>query len=158
VTFRALALVLLALPALACTNSDTSQQEQARASTPGCQVTKPNGKAPPGEPQSPRHHGTGKLWTILYYPALTATSRNRQPDGSIAEKFPWWRGVTGSLTIRGKRIDKTAPALRAEVPLGYGDIGFQATTIIFPTVGCWRVTGRVGGAALSFVVLVKDGT
>lgn len=44
--------------------------------------------------------------------------------------------------------------LIAEIPEGYGDTGFQASTIIFPTVGCWEVTGRAGDAELSFVTRV----
>jgi hypothetical protein len=53
-----------------------------------------------------------------------------------------------------------APPLRSHIPAGYGDIGFQATGIIFPTPGCWEVTGRVGNASLTFitkVVKVGDG-
>jgi hypothetical protein len=42
----------------------------------------------------------------------------------------------------------------ANIPSGYGDSGFQATGIIFPTEGCWEVTGRVGEASLTFVTLV----
>ena len=41
-----------------------------------------------------------------------------------------------------------------------GDRGFQATYIIFPTPGCWEVTGRVGDAKVTFitrVVKIGDG-
>jgi hypothetical protein len=44
--------------------------------------------------------------------------------------------------------------LRAEVPSGYGDKGFQATALVFATPGCWEVTGRVGDAGLTFVTKV----
>jgi hypothetical protein len=77
-----------------------------------------------------------------------------RPDGSIDAKLGWWRGVEGQLTIRGRRLDAPGPPLRAEIPEGYGVSGFQATGIIFPTEGCWRVTGKVGNATLSFVTLV----
>jgi hypothetical protein len=95
------------------------------------------------------------VWTILYYPTLVVRARNLHPDGSMEEKFPWWRGVSGGLAIRGQRLDGSAPPLRADIPSGYGDSGFQATSIIFPTEGCWRVTGSVGTASLTFVVLVE---
>ena len=111
------------------------------ATVEGCPVTKPNGMTPPGETPGPRHHGNGSLWTVLHDPTLTVTARNRQPDGSVDEKFPWWRGVSGNLSIRGLRIDGSAPPLRARILSGYGDSGFQASAIIFPTEGCWRVTG-----------------
>lgn len=76
------------------------------------------------------------------------------PDGSLAMKWGWWRGVPGNLTIEGRRLDAPAPALRADIPEGYGDSGFQATGLIFPTQGCWEVTGIVGNARLTFVTLV----
>ena len=69
-------------------------------------------------------------------------------------KFPWVRGVRGKLTIQGKRLDAPAPPLRAHIPDGYGDTGFQATGIIFPSEGCWEVTGKVGDSSLTFVTRV----
>jgi hypothetical protein len=69
-------------------------------------------------------------------------------------KFWWWRGVPGKLRITGRRLDAPAPPVRASIPEGYGDIGFQATALIFPTVGCWQVTGKVGESRLTFVTLV----
>jgi len=33
----------------------------------------------------------------------------------------------------------------------------QPTELIFPTEGCWEVTGRVGDASLTFVTLVVRG-
>jgi len=46
------------------------------------------------------------------------------------------------------------PPLRARIPDGYGDTGFQATALIFPTEGCWEVTGKVGEASRTFVTRV----
>ncbi len=132
---------------------------------PVCAVTVPNGSQPPvksfggtvtyspdykGPSDAPveRSHGNGKLWTIL------------PPDGTVvfrsgeAEKFPWWRGVRGKLSIQGRRLDASAPPLRARIPEGYGDAGFQSTAIIFPTEGCWEITGKVGEASLTFVIKV----
>ena len=47
-----------------------------------------------------------------------------------------------------------APALHAEVPRGYGPTGFVPAGLVFPTVGCWRVDGKLGAATLTFVVRV----
>jgi hypothetical protein len=44
--------------------------------------------------------------------------------------------------------------LRADVPDGYGTTGFQVSGLIFPTGGCWEVTGRLGDASLTFVTFV----
>jgi hypothetical protein len=40
---------------------------------------------------------------------------------------------------------------------GYGDIGFQASYLIFPTPGCWAVTAQIGerdDSRLTFVTKV----
>jgi hypothetical protein len=76
------------------------------------------------------------------------------PDGSLSMKFGWRRGVRGALKIDGRRLDTTAPPLRSEVPVGYGDTGFQPAALIFPTPGCWEVTGHVGHASLTFITRV----
>jgi hypothetical protein len=76
------------------------------------------------------------------------------PDGSLSIKTPWSRKVQGTLAITGRRLDKPAPPLSAQIPDGYGDIGFQATSLIFPTVGCWEVTGSLAGESLTFVMWV----
>ncbi len=73
-------------------------------------------------------------------------------DGSISAKVGWWRGLEGKLVIKGHRIDASAPVLRTHVPNGYGSRGFQPSQLTFPTLGCWRVVGRVGRASLTFVV------
>jgi hypothetical protein len=62
-------------------------------------------------------------------------------------------GWNCSLLAR-RRLDGPAPPLRADVPAGYGQAGFQASGVDFPTEGCWEVTGAVGGATLSFVTFV----
>ena len=69
-------------------------------------------------------------------------------------KFGWLRGVSGTLRITGRRLDAVAPPLRSEVPSGYGDRGFQASYVIFPTPGCWEVTGSVGESSVTFVTKV----
>jgi hypothetical protein len=78
------------------------------------------------------------------------------PDGSLSMKFGWTRGegLRGKLKIHGRRLDAPAPPLRARIPDGYGDTGFQATALIFPTEGCWEVTGEVGDTRLTFVTRV----
>lgn len=75
-------------------------------------------------------------------------------DGSVSVKFPWFRRAAGvPLHITGRRIDAPASPARARVPNGYR-ANFQASSITFPTAGCWKVTGRVGGRSLTFVTLV----
>jgi hypothetical protein len=80
-------------------------------------------------------------------------------DGSITAKLGWLRGIPGRLTIRGRRLDAPAAPLRARVPStqSYGPTGFIPTFVIFPTTGCWKVTGKQASAHLTFVVKVTKG-
>ena len=125
-----------------------------------CDVTQPNHSVPPGETPGPGqvladYHGNRGLWTVLpSRGVLVAGIDDLRPDGSIARKFPWWRGPEGQLQITGRRLDHDAPELRARIPSGYGSKGFQSSALIFPTVGCWGVSGSVGSAELTFVTLV----
>lgn len=146
-------------------HASADAQSPAAAASPAqgiCRATKPNGQTPAGEKSSPGHHGNGTLWTVLWSEG-TVVFRPGGPgfvleDGALQMKFPWWRAVRGQLKIEGRRLDAPAPDLRAHVPNGYGETGFQATSLIFPTPGCWEITGRAGEASLTFVTnVVKIG-
>jgi hypothetical protein len=123
-----------------------------------CKVTIPNGTAPPGQRPNASSYGNGALFTGLWPDGTVVFRRGGPgsvlPDGSLSMKFGWWRVVRGKLTIQGRRLDAPAPALRARIPEAYGDTGFQATEIIFPTEGCWEVTGKAGERSLRFVTRV----
>jgi hypothetical protein len=122
-----------------------------------CPVTFGNEAAPPGEVPTPDKHGNGRLFTILWpYGTVIADPVYVEPDGSIGMKWPWVRGpgVAGALTVEGKRLNGEAPPLRAEIPEGYGETGFQPTGLFFGTEGCWQITGRVGQDSLTVVTLV----
>ena len=124
-----------------------------------CSVTQPNGNTPPGEQPDDKSYGNGKLWTVLWWTNGSLTYPPGEPgiilpDGSLQVKVGWFRGAKGKLTIEGRRSDSPGPPLRAWIPEGYGDLGFQATGVIFPTPGCWEVTGRVQETRLTFVVNV----
>jgi hypothetical protein len=75
------------------------------------------------------------------------------PDGSLEMKYPWYRaaGLAGRLMITGRRLDAPAAPLRTDIPSGSSETGFQASELIFPTEGCWEITGKVGDKSLTFV-------
>jgi hypothetical protein len=124
-----------------------------------CVVTKRSKKTFP----APRGmwYSNGRLATSAYG-VIFADRDHVDADGSIARKFPWWgfRVGTSRLRLGGRRLDASAPPLRASVHEG-GIVGphrvgtrFWASTLRFPTAGCWRITGRVGRRQLSLVVRV----
>jgi hypothetical protein len=76
-------------------------------------------------------------------------------DGALGMKWPWVRNKQGQLSVGGRRLDGEAPPARAYIPEGYGDVGFQSSYLVFPTPGCWEITGGVDGSTLTFVVLVE---
>lgn len=99
-------------------------------------------------------YGNGKLWVGALWQGgvIDVGPEFFRPDGGA--KFGWYRSVPGTLQITGRRLDGAAPPLRADVPSGYGEMGFQASGIYFPTPGCWEVTGAMATTSLSFVTLV----
>jgi hypothetical protein len=120
---------------------------------------------PVTKPKSPMYEFKNEFLTTMLWPDGTVVFKPDGPgevkeDGSLEMKFGWMRLVKGQLHIEGRRLDGAAPPLTAVIPAGYGDTGFQSTALIFPTPGCWEVTGHVGNGSLTFVtrvVKVGDG-
>jgi hypothetical protein len=123
-----------------------------------CPVTRSNGAQPPeGEAPGDKYLGNGRLWTVLWPKGMVVVPPDGvEPDGGLGMKFPWWRApdVHGALHITGHELILRFP-VRADIPDGYGDTGFQASGIVFPVEGCYQVTGEAGGAQLTFVTMVR---
>jgi hypothetical protein len=118
----------------------------------GCPVTSASWRPPPG-------HREGRLW-IAFGPTggiYRVPPENVAPDGSLGVKIAWQRGpgIRSRVRVEARRLDAPAPPVRRLISArGYGLTGLQASGIAFPTQGCWRVTAAVGGARLTFVLLV----
>ena len=145
--------VLLATVGLIASLSADSQRDASEDAE--CRTTAPNGVPEPG------FYGNHALAVALSWPSGIVVfepggAGSVLPDGSLSMKFGWLRIARGPLTITGRRLDQRARPLRAQIPAGYGDVGFQATALIFPTPGCWEVTGRVGDTKLTFVTEVIE--
>lgn len=142
-------------PATQPTSSPAASNDETTSQQP-CPVTLANGIQPPGQTElSAQYHGNGMLWTILPQGGTLTIDPDR--SGKLRMKFGWWRAVNGRLTIEGYRLDGSDDKLTADIPDGYGDTGFQATGIYFPSEGCWEVTGKAGKGELKFVVEVRKG-
>ena len=132
--------------------------QSAGATLSACPVTQPNGATYTGEPAG-GNHGNDALVTWLWPQGKVVFKPGGAgfvlSDGALSMKFGWWRRLSGPLRLEGRRLDGQAPAMRARIPNGYGDTGFQSTALIFPTSGCWEVTGRVGDGSLTFITLVE---
>lgn len=143
--------------AAVATSSLLASHALARTLPGHCFVTKPNGDVPPGHQRDPNGYGNGALWTTLFANGIVEFRPGGSgfvlPDGSLMMKFPWWRRAEGKLMITGRRLDASAPALRAEVGQS-DDVHMVPTYIIFPTTGCWEVTGKVDNSRLVFVTRV----
>jgi hypothetical protein len=144
-------------PARTSAVSTVEMNQSLGADAAVCPVTRPNGKRVEGR-SGGGNYGNDALVTGLW-PDGTVVFKPGGPgfvldDGALSMKFPWWRLRKGELTIEGRRLDGDAPPLRARIPCCYST-GFQATSLIFPTPGCWEVTGRVGDGSLTFVTRVQ---
>src|SRR5262245_47990746 len=162
----ALSSVWCAFLLLATRSGAEELQTASTQPTNACEVTRPNGIVAGSEQTQPASYGNHQLslgpfglWRdgiVVFKPGGAGFIT---PDGSLGMKFGWTRGVRGQLQIEGRRLDAPAAPLRAAIPQGYGDIGFQATSLVFAAPGCWEVTGRVGDASLTFVTkVVKIGS
>jgi hypothetical protein len=82
----------------------------------------------------------------------------RDQDGTLFQKLGWLphRGLAGELTVHGERLD--APGKLHVLGAFWGHSsdgrGSWMSPVEFPSLGCWRITGRVGDVSLSYVVTV----
>jgi hypothetical protein len=142
--------------------ADTAASPVASSTTEDCPITQPNGNQPPADAnvfsRGNGDYGNDVLWTSLWIwgqERVSVPDTHINPDGSLGPmKWAWYRYIPGKLTIEGRRLDAPAPPLVGGGTDGYGDHGFNASGITFPTTGCWEITGRVGDGSLTFVVLV----
>ena len=131
------------LAAVAC-SAALAEQSQDSAST--CPVTRPEGGLLENASLT-----VGLFVKYLFRPGGPGFVDS---DGALGIKVLWTRKVRGQLQVGGKRLDAAAPPARAYMH-DYGETGIQPSYLLFPTPGCWQITGRVGEAKLTFVVLVE---
>lgn len=111
-------------------------------------------------PVTKGRYGNGFLSTTL--PEDGVITRPREPDGTLFDKLGWSprRGFSGNLVVRGERLD--GPGVLHVLSVNWGHTivdgrpqrGSWRSAVVFPSEGCWRLTGRVGDISLTYVVEV----
>lgn len=106
--------------------------------------------------------GSAQLWTAIPADGLWF-GLPENPEG-FTQKIFWWSDLFSlqdeyepELIVTGQRLDAKAPPLNASrATNAFGDdIGdAMLTGVDFPTLGCWKITGRYKGTDLSFVIWV----
>ncbi|MEJ7748511.1 MAG: hypothetical protein WKF56_04360 [Candidatus Limnocylindrales bacterium] len=149
-------------PASSPISSPTPLATQSIIPLADCPLSNP---APPSE-TAPPVSGIQSSWRWIRNEALLIVldppgRAFSSDDGTWDRKFMTWRLIPGDVEISGQRLDALAQPALGSIPDGYGDQGFQATSVIFPTTGCWEVTysvvdkdGKLRGQTLEFVVSV----
>jgi hypothetical protein len=120
----------------------------------GCTTSKTVADRPPDDPNASSFASPNGTWYANESRTVWAWWWGKRQFGDYDYKALWVRPVGTRLSITGHRIDESAPPLTASIPDGYGRYTFEATSISFPTAGCWEVHGIAGNAQLSFVVRI----
>jgi hypothetical protein len=77
-------------------------------------------------------------------------------DGAVGIKVGWDLRQKGTLLVVGRRLDSISAPARAYIPRSYDNyVGGMSLFLVFPTPGCWEVTGSVGKDSLTFIVRVE---
>jgi hypothetical protein len=116
-----------------------------------CHPTRANSGAPPVDFVRGSFfvsNGTD-LWVAIPHPSGKVSiwdgEAKRLRDGSVSMILPWWNTGSGTLELRGRRLDRRAPA-----PTFHG----QGVTL--PSTGCWRIVGSNGTSQLSVTLFVVN--
>jgi hypothetical protein len=131
---------------LAVVSGSAVQAEQSEDTPTTCPVTRPGGGLHENASLS-----VGLSGKYVFRPGGQGFVDS---DGALGIKVLWTRKLRGSLNVGGKRLDGSAPPARAYIN-DLGETGIQPSYLLFPTPGCWQITGQVGDAKLTFVVLVE---
>jgi hypothetical protein len=104
---------------------------------------------------APRQEGADPLGSGPWYINADSTIwALKQPwrAGSLL-KTAWIKPIGSTLRVTGRRLDEEAPPLQFSIPADYSG-GFQASRLMFPTVGCWEVRAIAGRSTLTFLTSI----
>lgn len=152
---RLLTIFLMLSVLLACTSAPPAESTSANV----CPVTEPVWAKPPedsavqGSPEYGYYlvNKDRSIWASAWWTGEQEYHLRVSEEGN---KVGWFRPAGAALKITGQRVDGPAPPLETHVPCCY-PTRFQATGLIFPTEGCWKVSAKAADSELSFVVRVE---
>ena len=152
------------------TSPDSAKSEVVPHDPPAnCPLTMP--QDPPFIPPAPYSdlgfegelwYGSNSLWTAVRQNGVWE-GLPHNPNGYTQKVFWWSEGYVWNeepepnLIVTGERLDAPAPPLIvSKATNAYaGDIGSAMLVgVDFPTLGCWKISGRYADTELSFVVWV----
>ena len=136
-------------------SSPTASPSSERAP---CSVTQPVWTKPPTDSAIPEPPAYGYYIVNADRSIMASGWWLGNPHGHLRAggdgvKVGWFRPTGATLKIEGRRLDAAAPPLVAHIPCCY-PTRFQASGLVFPSAGCWRITARAADSYLSFVVEV----
>jgi hypothetical protein len=158
--FRSLVfLLLLDLLLTGCAVIDRFSPEKPATSSEDCPVSEPVRLTPPVDAAIPEEPVEGNYFanadqSIMASAWWTEQDGNKLHAGRDGNKTGWFRPDGAALEITGQRLDGQSAPLIADVPCCY-PTRFQPTGLIFPTAGCWEVTGKAEDSEITFVVWVE---
>lgn len=162
-SFLLCSLVTLLLPACRPVDSESRSalppEPSGLAASP-CPTSAPAWARPPEDSAVPDAPGFGYYFlnadqSIWASASWAEDSERRLRVGDRGVKVGWFRPAGAPLEITGQRLDAQSPPLVATIPCCY-PTRFQATSLLFPTGGCWRITAKAASSVLSYVVKVSD--
>lgn len=108
--------------------------------------------------------GSPALWTMLHPEGETWSGLPRDKVGYSQKTF-WWstawdpgREPVPAISVTGRQLDGPATLIADAGTNAFADFGAAMLVgIVLPAPGCWELTARYRGAALSYVVWVDGG-
>jgi hypothetical protein len=141
------------------------------ASGGDCAVSGPRGDGPLSTDSFGRHQTViavrpGEVPSVIsdeldaYLKEQGAVLGKRLQNGQVSVKAGWIRDrrAAGSLTVTGKRLDRSGGRFRADVNRLYGGKKFAKivpSTLFLSSTGCWRIRARAGSKRVTYVVQVR---
>ena len=156
--------LLLAGIGLGANGRVTTVRNTSAAPSGHCPVTIPGGRPQLGP--LPRVlgsgrfcYGNGKLWAcFLPLDGRWVISKRIWKTNGLRNKFGWWTPVPVPVTMEGHKWGMPQmKVLDASVGMDLDQPKFHPSVLVFPTAGCWQITGRTRDSKLTFVVEVAAG-